>query len=445
MGIWVSKFKFRLNDKFTETPRDRRVRPKKVFPGPFPWINNRDISERGLIMGVRVRQKVRGKGNPWWVFISHNGKRTSRKVGDKKAAEAVASTIRAKLQLGEFGFEDPKPVPTFKEYSPKWINGYVRSQCRESTFDEYESVLRNHILPVFKGQRIDSITRGGVRDFLLSKHKNGLSHKRTMLIKDVLSGVFNFALEEELISANPTTGITKRLFPNSNGKKKTIEKTEVFTKDELNLFLDTCEAHFKEYYLFFLMAARTGMRLGELLALKWDDIDFNSRYIWIKRSYRRGRFTRPKNNQTRKTDMSDRLIEALRGYLAVQKREALKQGIGELSELVLHRQGQAIEQNYIRRQYKRILKKAGLRYVKLHGLRHAFCAHLLSEGVSPYYVSQQAGHSSINITCDIYGSWIRSEENRHVNLLDLAHPNAPQLHPVKTEKPQSFEIAAKFS
>ena len=68
-------------------------------------------------MGVRVRQKNKGKGNPWWVFVSHKGKRTSRKVGDKKAAENVASTIRAKLQLGEFGFEEQKPLPTFKEYS----------------------------------------------------------------------------------------------------------------------------------------------------------------------------------------------------------------------------------------------------------------------------------------------------------------------------------------
>jgi len=73
-------------------------------------------------MGVKIRQKVKGKGNPWWVFITHNGKRTSRKVGDKKAAEAVASTIRAKLQLGEFGFEEQKPVPAFKEYADKWIN-----------------------------------------------------------------------------------------------------------------------------------------------------------------------------------------------------------------------------------------------------------------------------------------------------------------------------------
>jgi integrase len=394
-------------------------------------------------MGVQVRQKVKGKGNPWWVFISHNGKRTSRKVGDKKSAEAVASTIRAKLQLGEFGFEEQKPVPTFKEYSSKWIDGYVRSQCRESTFDEYESVLRNHVLPVFKGQGIDSITKGDIRDLLLAKHNNGLSIKRTMLIKDVISGVFNFALDEELIAANPTTGITKRLFPNSNGKKKTVEKTEVFTKDELDLFLETCEIHFKEYYLFFLMAARTGMRLGELLALKWDDIDFNSNYIWVKRSYRRGRFTRPKNGKSRRVDMSDRLIMALRAYLSVRKREDLKQGSGEMVELVLHRQGQVIEQNFIRRQYKRILRKAGLRYVKPHGLRHAFCTHLLSAGVSPYYVSQQAGHSSINITCDIYGSWISTDENRHVNLLDALHSSAPPPHPTEIEKPQPIKITAK--
>jgi len=395
------------------------------------------------LMGVIVRQKNKGKGQPWWVFVSHNGQRTSRKVGYKKAAEEVASTIRAMLKLGEFGFEDKKPVPTFEKYSQKWINSYIKSQCRESTFDEYESILRHHVLPVFKGKQIDSISRGDVRDFLLAKHSNGLSNKRTMLIKDVLSGVFNFALDEELISSNPTTGIAKRLFPKGNGKKKTIEKSEVFSKDELGLFLSICETHFKEYYLFFLMAARTGMRLGELLVLKWDDIDFNSTYIWIKQSYRRGRLTKPKNSQTRKINMSDQLVRTLRKYLTIQKRIALKKGAGEVGGLVFHRYGQAIEQNYIRRVYKRILKKAELIYIKFHGLRHTFCAHLLSEGVPPYYVSKQAGHHSINITCDIYGSWIRSEENRHVNLLDSANPNAPYVHPTETQKPQPIKITAK--
>lgn len=370
-------------------------------------------------MGVRIRQKTKGKGNPWWVFISHNGKRTSRKVGDKKAAEAVASTIRAKLNLGEFGFDDPKPVPVFGEYAQKWMDGYVKSQCRESTFCEYESVLNKHLLPVFKTHRIDTITRGDVRDFLLSKHGNGLAVRRIMLIKNVFSGVLGFALDEELINTNPTAGITKRLFSkNGGGQKQTIGEGEVFTKDELDLFLDTCGTHFKEYYPFFLTASRTGARLGELLALRWGDIDFNSCYICVKRSYRQGRYTAPKNGKSRKTDMSDQLAETLQAYLTTRKREALRTGSGEVPELIFHQSGAVMEQSYIRRVYRRILKKAKLRYIKFHGFRHAFCAHLLSEGVTPYYVSQQVGHSSINITCDVYGEWISTEENRHVNLLD---------------------------
>jgi len=140
--------------------------------------------------------------------------------------------------------------------------------------------------------------------------------------------------------------------------------------------------------------------------------------------------------------MSNQLAETLQAYLTNQKREALKTGFGEVPEHVFNRVGGAIEQNYIRRVYKRILKKAKLRYIKFHGFRHTFCTHLLSEGVSPYYVSQQVGHSSINITCDIYGSWIRTEENRHVNLLDPMRPNTPHAHPTETQRPQPAKITA---
>ncbi len=368
-------------------------------------------------MGVKVRQQVKGKGNPWWVFISHNRKRTSRKVGDKKAAEVVASTIRAKLQLGEFGFKDKKTVPAFGEYSKKWVQGYVKVHLRESTLEEYEGILKNHVLSAFRNERLDQITRGEIRDFLLEKYSGGLSRKRVMMLKDVLSGVFNYAIDEELIKTNPITGITKRLFPKNGHNKWQVGKDDVFTKKELELFLNTCKADFTEYYPFFLMAARTGMRLGELLAVRWEDVDLKNNYIWVRRSYRRGRFTMPKNSKSRKVDMSDQLADVLR--------ENLKNGFKDVTELVHKKHGQVMEQNYIRNQYKRILKKAKLKYIKLHGIRHAFCAHLLSEGVSPYYVSQQVGHSSINITCDTYGSWIRTEENRHVNLLDPQQSSDP--------------------
>jgi integrase len=397
-------------------------------------------------MGVKVKQKKPGKGNPWWVFVYHNGKRMSRSVGSKKAAQAVAMKIEASLGNGSFGLDKPKAQPTFGECAVKWLN-FVEAQLkgdnpkyRQSTLDEHVCVLRKHLLPEFKDRRLDSITKGNTRDFLVGKLKD-LSKGRVVNIKGVMSNVYNLAIEDEIVSTNPTLGIS--LFQ-SNGKIKTVEKTEVFTKDELNLLLDTCEKHFPEYRVFFLMASRTGLRLGELLALEWDDIDFNSRYVYVQRSYRRGRTTKTKTDKTRQTDLSDQLLGELRVHLTKQKKKAMSEGSGEVSGLVFD-YGKLDREKFIRRTYRRILKKAGLRYVKFHGLRHAFCAHLLSKGISPYYVSQQAGHSSITITCDIYGSWIRSEGNRHVNTLDSEHHLDPPAHLNNNQNSQQPNNINKYS
>ncbi len=397
-------------------------------------------------MGVRVRQKVKGKGNPWWVFVSHNGQRMSRSVGTKKAALSAAKEIEQHLGLGKFGIEKPKAKPTFGEYAQKWLD-FVASQTRgsepvykKSTLEEHKCILRVHALPAFDEHEIQSVSKGDIRDFMVSKIGK-LSTGRVITIKGVMSNIFNLAIEDEVIDINPTIGISKRLF-SKNGKRKAIEKTEVFTEDEIDLFLNTCEKHFREFYPFFITAIRTGMRLGELLALEWGDIDFNSKYIWIGRSYRRGRITKTKTNQARQTDMSDQLVIALRDHLRVCKENALKQGRGEVSGLVFN-WDQVYKGKFIRRQYRRILKKAGLRYVKFHGLRHAFCAHLLSKGISPYYVSKQAGHSSINITCDIYGTWIRGDDNRHVNALDSQHQNDPYMHPEGIQNKQLIDIVGK--
>jgi len=95
-------------------------------------------------MGVQVRQKIKGKGKPWWIFISHQGRRTSRKIGDKTATEKVASVIRAKLKLGEFSFEEEKPAPAFKEYADSWINNDVPATCKKTTVRDYKDILRLH-------------------------------------------------------------------------------------------------------------------------------------------------------------------------------------------------------------------------------------------------------------------------------------------------------------
>ena len=160
------------------------------------------------------------------------------------------------------------------------------------------------------------------------------------------------------------------------------------------------------------------------------DLDFNNKiileggeveerpFLWVKRSYRRERFTPPKNGKSRKVDMSNQLRTALKGHLIREKKKALEQGRGEIPELVFHRDGNVIEQNYIRRIFKRILSKAKIRAIKFHGLRHTFASLLLSKGESPVYVKEQLGHSSVQVTADIYGKWIQTKREAGVNRLD---------------------------
>ena len=78
-------------------------------------------------MGGKVRQKVKGKGQPWWVFISHNGKRTSRKIGDKRAAQATASKIRQKLAAGRLNIDQDKAgIPTFSQFADGFMDSYSK-------------------------------------------------------------------------------------------------------------------------------------------------------------------------------------------------------------------------------------------------------------------------------------------------------------------------------
>ena len=160
-------------------------------------------------MGVTVRQKAKAKGNPWWVFINHNGQRTSRKVGDKAAAEVVASKIRAKLQLGEFNFKEEKPVPTFKEYADSWITTTVPVTCKPSTAKDYVDILRIHVLPVFGDRRVTDITRADIKSFLHANINEGKNKSTVNHYKAVISGILNEAMDDGIVPANPAHRLGK--------------------------------------------------------------------------------------------------------------------------------------------------------------------------------------------------------------------------------------------
>ena len=372
-------------------------------------------------MGVRVRQKVKGKGNPWWVFISHNGKRTSRKVGDKKAAEAVASTIRAKLQLGEFGFEDPKPVPTFKEHAKMWLA--LPHDWKESTRENYLSNLNNYILPAFGSIPIDEIKRKDLKTFFDKLLSKGMASNTVSLIRSPISGVLSHALDSELIENNPIIGL--KLI-----QKKTALEIEPLSKEDVVPLLESAQRYEGgTFYPSILCALRTGMRIGEIKALKWEDIDFENRLIEVRRSCRKERITKPKSGKSRLVDMTPHLAETLKALQTAQKRIALQKGRSFSEWVFANNRGNMLRYKSFRKALMRCLKKAGLRKIRIHDLRHAYATIRLLSGHNIGDISYQLGHSSIKITYDTYGHWLPGKFKSEVDELDDLHPSAPYTHP----------------
>jgi integrase len=350
-------------------------------------------------MGVKVREKPTGSGI-FWIFINHQGRRKSKKIGtDEDLANEVAEKIRAKLVLGELDIEKTeKPCPIFKDYCELWLEGYIKPIKRQTTYQRYSSLLNKYIGPNIGKMTIDQITRGHVRDTLLDIHKKGLSKSTVSTARNVISGTFEHAIDEELVKENPSRGILGKL---GLDERKDREPVQPIKADEVSLFLNTCKKYRNDWHPFFLCAFRTGMRLGELLALHWGDIDWNSKYIHVQRAFRNGRITKTKTSRSRRVDMSDQLINELKALYTKRKAEGLKAGRGEPEQIVFHTKRNYTSQNTIRNIWKRILEKAKLRDMRFHDIRHSFASLLLSNGESPVYVKEQLGHSSIQMTVDI--------------------------------------------
>ena len=361
-------------------------------------------------MGVTVREKKKGSG-VWWLFINHQGKRTSRKVGKRKDAESAAAIIRAKLTLNEHNIGAPKeePLPTLKEYSKVWLDGYAKNFCRQSTYERYAYVLEKKVIPRLGHMRLDEIKKRHVRDLLMYYFGKGLAKATVLIIKDTISGVLGYAEDAELIPSNPAKGVTRRMNMRRGAKARV---GQAFTPEDTQAFLAACKEHYPEHFPFFLTAFRTGMRLGELLALQWGDVDWRNHMFIVRRSYKNGRVDATKNGKERRVDMSGQVYAALKELLAQRKREALADGLGEVVPWVFHRKGEPMAQNSIRHYFKRTLRKAGLPDRRFHDIRHSFASQLLTLGQPVTYVKDQLGHSSISITVDIYGHLIPGSNRR---------------------------------
>ena len=175
--------------------------------------------------------------------------------------------------------------------------------------------------------------------------------------------------------------------------------------------MTAAKAYTPELWVFFLMALRTGMRLGELLAVQWGDLELMDRFVDVRRSLVGGRVTSTKNTNRRRVDLSLKLTEALRDHRTAEKARSLKAGRRLPVWVFSNADGLPLDGDNLRqRVFYGLLDHAKLRPIRFHDLRHTFASLLIQNGEPLTYVKEQMGHSSIQVTVDVYGHLVPSAQ-----------------------------------
>ena len=366
-----------------------------------------------IARGIQVRKDPQGN---WVLFIEKNGYRKNKTYGSDRNALSIAikagEALASKLDPNGFYESAVKPeskLPLFKDYSKRWLDNGV-GRWDEQTYDRYECVLRIHILPspAFKNKRLDEINRSLVKDFLRGLQKIR-SAKTVELAQIIIYGIFDDAIDDEIMQANPASRILKKVLPPKN--KRTVYEPDPFEIKERDLFLEAAaQVGTMTEVLILKVMVFAGFRLGEALAMRFENLDFNKKNYHITQSFKLKRFRLPKKGKKRFVDFPDFLMDELERYITHLKRDSFKNGRGGHVDLLFvdpeERDGSPYSQRKVQGFMKKVCKKAGIRKRNPHDLRHTYASILLMSGKSPAYVQEQLGHSSISITCDVYGHWI---------------------------------------
>jgi len=351
-------------------------------------------------------KKRRGK----WVVDYRDTEGRRRWVtcdGNREEAEMVLSKI-----VGG-GKRPVDRKATFKESAEQWLEREAKGRLKRSTYLEYKAALDNHLIPFFGGKRFCKVERQDVIAFI-EKKKNeamnkegGLSRSTIKNLIAPLRSMYFDAAEESSSTYNPAVRLGKYL-PAPDLTKAGVKP---LNREEIQHLLATIKEKVPHWHSMVLCAARTGLRLGELVALRWEQVDFHGRFIVVNHNFSRGEFTTPKSGKSREVDMSRQTTENLKALLTSRKAEALKNGTGQISELVfLEPTGERVDwSRFTKRTFYRTLELAQLRRVKFHSLRHSYASMLIEQGEDLNYVKRQLGHHSITITVDTYGHVLKDD------------------------------------
>jgi integrase len=306
-------------------------------------------------------------------------------------------------------------VLTIDDYARTWMAACEAKGLKHTTLKRYRGILNEHVLPAFGPLPISAVDRTKMRELVGHLNTKGLKPKTIQNVVMALSALYTEAIEDGWVNHNPALRPSKLIQVPKRG-----ERVEVFTHEEELVVLQTAQEKCPHYYPFILCLFRTGLREGEAVALRPEDLDLNHRYMLIQRNFTAGRMSdTPKNRKRRTVDLSQDLRTVLRETLVIREAEAMLHGSPSEGWLFPATQGGIIRSNNFRdRVWKPLLKAAGLSYRWVHATRHTFATRMIMGGANLVYVQKQLGHSSIQITVDLYTHWIERSERKTVLEVD---------------------------
>jgi integrase len=276
----------------------------------------------------------------------------------------------------------------------------VHGTVRRSTYDRDSYLVNNHIKPVLGGLKLKKLNSAHVQSFYRDRLDAGLSASTVHKMHDILRRGLAQAVKWHLLPRN-VADVVKPPRP------VPTEMVALSADDTRRLLEAAGEYRLEALYI---LAVHTGMRQGEMLALRWQDVDMENAVVSVRRTLTRNggkvAFGEPKTKKSRRSiRLTPQAVEALRSHLERQLRdmEILGDRYQDQGLVFTTDTGGPINPSNLRqRSFAALLKRAGLRHMRFHDLRHTCATLLLSRGVHPKFVQELLGHATIAITLDTY-------------------------------------------
>lgn len=370
------------------------------------------------------RRRGHGEGNVrlrsdgrWEARISlgwHGGKRRIKSLFGA-TQEAVIKQLRVELVNRDKGKNiDDRDVPTLETFAGTWLET-VKPTLKPSSWSFYDDNFRRYLLPALGSVRVSTIRRRHVLGLVRDLRRKKLATLTIRGILRTLSVCLSAAVDAEYLDANPALALRQYL---RLGDAEAHEP-DPLSVDEARRLVDTTRTDFSRWTAFVLTGLRTGLRLSELIALDWADLDESSSTLTVSKAYVRGQLGTPKNHQRRIVDVSPELLKALKVYRRALRAFALKKGRTAPTIMFPAVGGvERLDESNVRKVFARLCTAAKVRARSPHDMRDTFASQLLTANVPLLYVSSQLGHGSAAVTLKHYAKWLPTASTRHVHVLD---------------------------